>query len=109
MSQKVGKDYAISTDSDIYLYDITTKNTRNLCKPENYQAPSVKADMSLSQQAVNHQSEDYNVGYDQNPQFSPDGQYIAWLSMARDGYESDRTRLCVYRLSNGKNICNRRF
>lgn len=100
--KKVGKDYAISTDSDIYLYDIATKNTRNLCKPENYQAPSVKADMSLSQQAVNHQSEDYNVGYDQNPQFSPDGQYIAWLSMARDGYESDRTRLCVYRLSNGK-------
>ena len=34
-------------------------------------------------------------GYDQNPKFSPDGRYIAWLSMARDGYESDRQRLCV--------------
>lgn len=37
-----------------------------------------------------------------NPQFSPDGRYIAWSSMARDGYESDRTRLCVLDLTNGK-------
>ena len=25
-------------------------------------------------------------------QFSADGKYIAWQSMARDGYESDRNR-----------------
>jgi dipeptidyl aminopeptidase/acylaminoacyl peptidase len=43
-----------------------------------------------------------NVGYDTNPQFSPDGQYVAWLSMERDGYESDRNRLCVYNLTTGE-------
>ena len=42
------------------------------------------------------------VGYDQNPQFSPDGRYLSWLSMERDGYESDRTRLCVMELATGK-------
>ena len=41
------------------------------------------------------------MGYDQNPQFSPDGKYIAWTSMERDGYESDRTRLCVYEFLTG--------
>ena len=35
-------------------------------------------------------------------QFSADGKYIAWQSMARDGYESDRNRLCVYELATGK-------
>ena len=42
-----------------------------------------------------------NPGYDQNPQFSPDGKHIAWLSMARNGYESDRQRLCVYDFETG--------
>ena len=41
------------------------------------------------------------MGYDTNPQFSPDGQYVAWQSMARDGYESDRNRLCTYNLADG--------
>lgn len=99
--KKVGKEYAISTDSDIYLYEVATGKTKNLCKPENYQAPEVDSTCSFEDQAVNHQQEDYNVGYDQNPQFSPDGKYIAWSSMARDGYESDRTRLCVLNLSDG--------
>ena len=43
-----------------------------------------------------------NVGYDQNPQFSPDGKYIAWTSMQRNGYEADRNRLCVYNLATGE-------
>jgi dipeptidyl aminopeptidase/acylaminoacyl peptidase len=43
-----------------------------------------------------------NVGYDQNPQFSPDGKYIAWTSMQRNGYEADRNRLCVYNLTTGE-------
>ena len=29
------------------------------------------------------------MGYDTNPQYSPDGKSIAWLSMERDGYEAD--------------------
>ena len=100
--KKVGKAYAISTDSDIFLYDLSTGKTRNLCKPEDYQAPDVEADRSLKDQAVNHNAEDCNMGYDQNPQFSPNGRYVAWSSMERDGYESDRARLCVLDLKTGK-------
>ena len=79
--KKTGLEYAISTDSDIYLYNIETKETKNLCKMD---------------------ENDKNMGYDTNPQFSPDGKSIAWLSMERDGYESDRNRLCVMNLNTGK-------
>ena len=77
--KKTGKAYAVSTDSDIYLYDLKSDSTLNLCKgPESVT--------------------DRNEGYDTNPQFSPDGRYIAWQSMARDGYESDQNRLYVFDL-----------
>ena len=97
-----GLDYAISTDSDIYLYDLETGAVKNLCKPEGYVRPSCDPTRSLKHQAVNQFKEDVNAGYDQNPQFSPDGKYIAWSSMERDGYESDRTRLCIYEFATGK-------
>ncbi len=80
--KKTGLAYAISTDSDIYLYDLESKQTINLCK----QAGDA----------------DQNMGYDTNPTFSPDGKYIAWQSMERDGYESDRNRLCVMDLATKK-------
>ena len=96
--KKTGLAYSISTDSDIFLYNIETKETRNLCKPANYLAPAVEPTKSLSTQGVNQQAADYNLGYDTNPKFSPDGRYLAWLSMERDGYESDRNRLCIYDL-----------
>ena len=79
--KKTGLEYSVSTDSDIYLYSIESKETRNLCK-EN--------------------ANDKNMGYDTNPLFSPDGTMIAWQSMERDGYESDRNRLCVMELATGK-------
>lgn len=79
--KKTGLAYSISTDSDIYLYDIESKTTRNLCKED---------------------SQDKNMGYDTNPRFSLDGKYIAWQSMERDGYESDRNRLCLFDLATGK-------
>ena len=97
-----GIDYAISTDSDIFLYDIESGETKNLCKPEGYVRPACDPTRSLKHQAVNQFKEDVNAGYDQNPQFSPDGCYIAWSSMERDGYESDRTRLCIYEFATGK-------
>ena len=100
--KKVGKAYAISTDSDIFLYDLATKQVRNLCKPADYVAPEGEADRSLQHQAVNRPATDCNMGYDQNPQFSPNGRYVAWSSMERDGYESDRTRLCVLDLQTGQ-------
>ena len=112
---KTGIDYSISTDSDIFLFDVESgdmNKTRNLCKngcefdvvpdggfvgsPDNSCNPT----KSLKNQYIN-QAQDLkgcNVGYDQNPKFSPDGRYVAWLSMKRDGYEADRQRLCVYDL-----------
>lgn len=80
--KKSGLEYAKSTDSDIYLYDVVTGQTRNICKSEG--------------------QTDMNMGYDTNPKFSRNGQYIAWQSMERDGYESDRNRLYVMDLKDGR-------
>ena len=100
--KKTGLEYSISTDSDIFLYDTETKQTTNLCKPAGYVAPQVDPTTTLRVQAVNApENLKNNVGYDQNPQFSPDGQYVAWLSMERDGYEADLNRLCIYHLATG--------
>ena len=74
--KKVGKEYATSTNSDIYLYDLETGATTNLTEGM--------------------------MGYDINPVFSPDGQKIAWESMARDGYEADKNRLFVADLKTGE-------
>lgn len=79
--KKIGLEYSVSTDSDIYLYDTESGKTRNLCKED---------------------ATDKNLGYDTNPKFSPDGKSIAWQSMERDGYESDRNRLCVMNLKSGE-------
>lgn len=100
--KKEGVEYAISTDADIYLYNIGTRATRNLCKPEGYKEPKIDPTKTMRNQAVNHQAGDMQVGYDVNPKFSPDGKYIAWQSMKNDGYESDRNRLCVMELATGK-------
>ena len=100
--KKTGLAYALSTDSDIYCYDTETGKTTNLCKPADYKEPEIDPTRSMENQAVNHQEGDMNVGYDTQPQFSPDGKYVAWLSMARNGYESDRNRLCVYEIKTGK-------
>ena len=76
--KKSGIDYAISTNSDIYLYDVCAGTHTNLTEG--------------------------NLGYDTNPSYSPNGQYIAWQSMERDGYESDENRLMVCNLSTGEQI-----
>ncbi len=99
--KKTGVQYAISTDVDIYLYNVETgKTVANLCKQTNYQEPAINPTKSMKYQAVNSEENlKNNPGYDVNPQFSPDGKYIAWQSMARNGYESDRNRLCIYELA----------
>ena len=101
--KKTGLAYSISTDSDIYIYNIGTRETKNLCKPEGYVEPEIDPTTSMKYQKVNApENLKNNVGYDQNPQFSPDGKYIAWLSMERNGYEADRNRLCCYDLTTGE-------
>ncbi len=88
--KKTGLSYSISTDSDIFLYDIENQTTINLCKTTN--------------------STDKNEGYDVNPAFSPDGNSVAWLSMEHDGYESDKNRLYVMNLKTGeKRDCTKTF
>jgi dipeptidyl aminopeptidase/acylaminoacyl peptidase len=74
--KKTGKAYALSTNSDIYFYNLTTGKTEN--KTEGM------------------------MGYDQNPVFSPDGKWLAWESMEHDGYESDKSRLFVMNLTTGE-------
>ncbi len=102
--KKKGVKYAVSTDSDIYLYDVATgKTVKNLCKPEGYVEPEINTTKTLRNQSVNSaENLKNNPGYDQNPKFSPDGKYVAWQSMAHDGYESDRNRICVYNLATGE-------
>lgn len=101
--KKTGRNYAVSTDSDIYLYNIESRKTVNLCKSSGYEDVEVDATHTLKDQKVNSaENLKNNPGYDTNPQFSPDGRYVAWQSMARDGYEADRNRLCVYELATGK-------
>ena len=96
---KKGLEYSISTDSDIFLYDLDSQKATNLCKPENYVEPKIEPTKSMLKQSVNSpENLVNNVGYDQNPKFSPDGRSIAWLSMERNGYEADRQRLCVFDL-----------
>jgi dipeptidyl aminopeptidase/acylaminoacyl peptidase len=63
-----GTEYAISTNTDIYEYDLETKTTKNLT--------------------------DENEGYDTKPAFSSKGQ-LAWLQMKRDGYEADKNDIIV--------------
>lgn len=74
--KKTGREYAESTNSDIYFYDLESGETRNMTQGM--------------------------MGYDVNPQFSPDGRYLAWQSMERDGYESDKNRLFVMELATGE-------
>ena len=101
--KKTGREYSISTDSDIYLYNIGTRETRNLCKPADYVEPQIEATKTMKYQSVNSaENLQNNPGYDQNPKFSPDGKYVAWLSMSRNGYEADRQRLCCYDLQTGQ-------
>ena len=101
--KKTGLQYSISTDSDIFLYDVKKKETKNLCKPADYVEPAIEPTKTMLNQAVNAPENLKNLpGYDQNPKFSPDGHYLAWTSMARDGYEADRMRLCCYDLKTGE-------
>ncbi|MGL4292318.1 MAG: prolyl oligopeptidase family serine peptidase [Bacteroidales bacterium] len=74
--KKTGLAYSISTNSDLYLYDLENKSTINLTEGM--------------------------MGYDTAPAFSADGSKLAWKSMERDGYESDQIRLYMMDMNTGK-------
>lgn len=71
-----GKEYAFSTNTDIYLYEVASgKTVGNLSKGM--------------------------MGYDTEPSFSPDGKKLAWISMERAGFEADKRRLFIYDMASG--------
>lgn len=67
--KKAGKDYAISTNTDLYFYSVNTAKTTNWTEGR--------------------------LGYDMSPVFSNDGKRLGWLSMGRDGYEADKNDVLV--------------
>lgn len=100
---KTGLAYAISTDSDIYEYDILRGSFINLCKLDaKAQAEAQNGDETPNGTGAQPNGIDEFRGYDTNPQYSPDGKYIAWQSMERDGYEADLNRLCVMNRTTGE-------
>ena len=70
--KEIGTQAAYSTNSDIYVYNLKDKSTFN--------------------------ASFRNTGYDRAPQFSPDGSKLAWLSMKKPGYESDKNNLKIFQL-----------
>ncbi len=71
-----GKEYTLSTNSDIYLYDLPSKKTTNLTEGM--------------------------LGYDMDPVFSPDGKKLVWRSMETPGFESDKDRIMIRDLVTGE-------
>ena len=64
-----GAEYAKSTNTDIFAYDLSSGITKNLTES--------------------------NKGYDMGPKFSPDGKTLLWMSMERDGYEADKNDIKI--------------
>ena len=76
--KKTGKEYAQSTNTDLYQYNIPTDETRNLTQGMN--------------------------GYDTQPAFSNSGTQLAWLSMKEDGYEADKNDIIIKDLKTGVRV-----
>ena len=74
--KKNGKDYAQSTNSEIYEYDLATQKTINLTEGM--------------------------MGYDVNPTVSPNGTSMAFLSMEEDGFESDKNDIVIHDFKTGE-------
>lgn len=74
----LGKEYSFSTDSDIFLYNLNSGETKNLTQGM--------------------------VGYDKQPIFSPDGKKMIWISMERPGFEADKERLFMLDFETGEKI-----
>jgi dienelactone hydrolase len=66
---KSGAEYAQSTNTDIFAYNLPSGKTTNLTEGM--------------------------MGYDVNPKFSNDGKFLLWNSMERDGYEADKNDIVI--------------
>ncbi|MFO7979143.1 MAG: S9 family peptidase [Bacteroidales bacterium] len=73
--KKTGRDYALSTNTSLYRYELATGITTDLTA--------------------------FNMGYDMNPSISPDGRYLAWESMEKEGFEADKSRIMIMDLQAG--------
>ena len=76
--KKSGIEYATSTNSDLYQYNLETRKTYNLTEGK--------------------------LGYDSSPLYNGNGSKLAWLSMARDGYESDKNDIIILDLVGGEEV-----
>ncbi len=75
--KQTGKEYTVSTNSEIYIYHLEDGVTENLTRKQ-------------------------HRGYDKAAVYSPNGEMIAWESMRREGYESDKNRIFIYNFSTGE-------
>ena len=71
-----GAEYSKSTNTDIFAYELTSATTKNLTGSNN--------------------------GYDVSPKFSPDGKYLSWQSMEREGFEADKNDIKIFEWKTGK-------
>lgn len=76
--KRFGNDYAQSTNTDLYQYDIASGKTSNLTE-------------GMS-------------GYDTNPTYSKDGKLLSWLSMKTDGYEADKNDIILLEPASGRKV-----
>ena len=117
-----GREYSVSTNTDIFEYTFGKDELLNICKGVYEKKDNLKVniyegvDFTLSfknQQNIIQNNVmklygdktfykkdkngkiDMNLGYNMCPKLSPDNKMICWISMERDGYESDITKLCV--------------
>lgn len=74
----IGKNWAVSTNSDLYQYNLASMKTKNLTE-------GMK-------------------GYDKSPKFSKDGKKLGWLSMEREGYESDQNVVYTMDIASGNKM-----
>jgi dipeptidyl aminopeptidase/acylaminoacyl peptidase len=76
--KKSGKEYAVSTNTDLYYYNVANGSTENWTEGMG--------------------------GYDTQPAFSKNGRSLAWLSMARDGYEADKNDIIVMDITSKRKV-----
>ena len=88
-----GSEYAVSTDSDIYIHAVQSGKTLNICKPADLMRTTFNGKVVRQLPFV---------GYDKYPVWSPSGTKIAFRSQERAGNEADKERLFVYDIPSGE-------